>query len=82
MATRISTPSGSTSADTAGQSQCMSLALVIILIVVLSAALLGGLALVMSRAKELEPHRPSRRRFRGGRRRKRRAPETDGSLLP
>lgn len=61
----------------------MSLALVIILIVVLSAALLGGLALVMSRPKELEPHRHSERgRRRGGRKRKRRAPETDGSLLP
>jgi flagellar basal body-associated protein FliL len=70
------------SAANAGQSQGMSLALVIILIVVLAAALLAGLALVMSRPKELEPHRPSWRRSRGGRKRKRRAPETDGSLLP
>jgi hypothetical protein len=61
----------------------MSLGLTIVIIVVLVVALLGGLALVMSRPKELEPHRPSRRgRRRGGRKRKRRAPETDGSLLP
>jgi hypothetical protein len=60
----------------------MSLGLTIVILVVLVVALLGGLALVMSRPKELDPHRPSPRRFRGGRRRKRRAPETDGSLLP
>jgi hypothetical protein len=60
----------------------MSLTVAIILIVVLSVALLGGLALVMSRPTKLDPHRPSWRRFAGIRRRRRHAPETDGSLLP
>jgi hypothetical protein len=60
----------------------MSLTVGIILIVVFSVALLGGLAFVMSRPSNLRPHRPSPRRALGIHRRRRRAPETDGSLLP
>jgi hypothetical protein len=60
----------------------MSLTVAIVLIVALAVALLGGLTLLMSRPTRLEAHRPSWRRFAGIRRRRRRAPETDGSLLP
>jgi hypothetical protein len=62
----------------------MSLTLAIILIIAFCAMLVGGLAFVMSRPANLRPHRPSWRRFAGSRarRRRRHAPETDGSLLP
>jgi hypothetical protein len=55
----------------------MSLAAALIVIIVLLVILFGGLALVMSRPKELRPHRPGWRGWfssRGGRGRSGSAP--------
>jgi hypothetical protein len=48
----------------------MSLAATIIVCVVLAIVLIGTLAFVMSRPKELRPHRPSWRRVLAWRRRR------------
>jgi hypothetical protein len=53
-----------------GKTRCMSLAATIIVCVVLAIVLIGTLAFVMSRPKELRPHRPSWRRVLAWRRRR------------